>query len=147
MGLAGQDLSVRHEAMAVEEGLARIAEELRAEVSSGTKPKSMRIRVLANWLAGLAEKMGLQRLAKAIRAMTYTDAEKFVMAAIDRSGQADQAFVSDVPKFRSEDASSSSRVDQLLKGVTITNLKKQAGFKATDYMGICLLYTSPSPRD
>jgi hypothetical protein len=140
MGLVGRDLSARHEALAVEEGLARMAEELRAEKSSGTKPKSMRVRVLANWLAGMAEKMGMQRLAKAIRAMTYTDAEKFVLDAIDRSGQADPAFTNDVPKFRSDDASPSDRVGAALKGVTITNLKKQAGFKATDYMGLGLQF-------
>lgn len=39
----------------------------------------------------LAEEVGMKKLAQGIRAMTYNEAERFVMSAIDRSGEPVQA--------------------------------------------------------
>lgn len=86
-GYTGSELSARFEALAIEEGLAVVAEELRAQKQAGTK-LGMRVRVLANWLASVAERMGMQRLADRIRKMTYNEAERFVLRAIEHAGRA-----------------------------------------------------------
>ncbi|XJC72747.1 LPD5 domain-containing protein [Delftia tsuruhatensis] len=86
MGLRGSDLTARYEALAIEEGLAVVAQELRAQQQAGTR-MGLRIRALANWLAGVAERMGMQRLAGRIRNMTYNEAERFVLRAIDSAGE------------------------------------------------------------
>ncbi|CAN7489909.1 hypothetical protein LJR066_003178 [Acidovorax sp. LjRoot66] len=62
-----------------------MAEELRAQKLAGTR-LGMRIRTLANWLASVADRMGMGRLAASIRAMSYNEAERFVMRAIDQAG-------------------------------------------------------------
>ena len=66
------------------------AEELRARKQAGTK-LGLRVRVLANWLASVAERMGMQRLADRIRKMTYNEAERFVLRAIEYAGRAPAA--------------------------------------------------------
>lgn len=104
-GYTGSDLTGRYEALAVEEGLAVVAEELRAQKQAGTR-LGLRVRTLANWLASVADRMGMERLATAIRKMTYNEAERFVMTAIDNAGQAPAARdLGDAPRFRvGEDA-------------------------------------------
>ncbi|MBB6564349.1 hypothetical protein HNP48_007076, partial [Acidovorax soli] len=84
-GFAGTELTAQYEALAIEEGLAVVAQELRAQKLAGTR-LGMRIRKLANWLASVADRMGLGRLAASIRAMSYNEAERFVMRAIDQAG-------------------------------------------------------------
>ncbi|MDZ7865088.1 JAB domain-containing protein [Acidovorax sp.] len=84
-GLTGTELTAQYEALAIEEGLAVVAEELRAQKLAGTR-LGMRIRTLANWLASVADRMGMGRLAASIRAMSYNEAERFVMRAIDQAG-------------------------------------------------------------
>ncbi len=86
-GYGGSELQAQYEALAVEEGLAVIAEELRAQKQAGTR-MGLRVRALANWMAGVADRMGMERLAAGIRRMTYNEAERFVMRAIDRAGDA-----------------------------------------------------------
>ena len=90
-GYTGAELTGQYEALAIEEALAAVAEEIKAEGKLGSKPKSMTIRFLANWLAKLADLAGMKKLAQGIRAMTYNEAERFVMSAIDRSGEPVQA--------------------------------------------------------
>lgn len=90
-GYTGSELTGQYEALAIEEALAAVAEEIKAEGRLGSKPKNMTIRFLANWLAKLADLAGMKKLAAGIRAMTYNEAERFVMSAIDRSGEPVQA--------------------------------------------------------
>ncbi len=86
-GYRGSELQAQYEALAVEEGLAVVAQELRAQKQAGTR-MGLRVRTLANWLASVADRMGMERLATAIRKMTYNEAERFVMKAIDNAGSA-----------------------------------------------------------
>lgn len=140
-GYTGSDLAARYEALAIEEGLAVVAEELRAQKQAGTR-LGMRVRTWANWLAGVAERMGMQRLADRVRKMTYNQAERFVMAAIDQAGRAPRrqgGDAADGPRFRTRDGGPvAQRVGAAIKASTVTNLKQQAGFKATDYMPLGL---------
>lgn len=85
-GALTPEAQTAYDALAVEEGLAKIAESLKADRAAGTK--SMRLRKIASWLARVADKFGLTKLADHIRAMTYSDAEKFV---IDTLSKADAA--------------------------------------------------------
>ncbi len=99
-GYTGSDLTGRYEALAIEEGLAVVAEELRAQKQAGTR-LGLRVRTLASWLASVADRMGMERLSAAIRKMTYNEAERFVMTAIDNAGQAPAARdLGDAPRFR-----------------------------------------------
>lgn len=137
MGYRGSDLTGRYEALAVEEGLAVVAEELRAQQQAGTR-MGLRIRALVNWLAGVAERMGMQRLADRIRGMTYNQAERFVMRAIESAGEGRTSAPAGGPaglaRYRTlGDNAASQRVGATLQGMTMTNLKKQAGFKAADW--------------
>ena len=81
---SGKALADQYEALATEEGLAMIAEDLKAKRQMGTK--DMRVRRLVSWLAKLADKLGMTRLANSLRAMSYSEAEKFVISAIEKSG-------------------------------------------------------------
>lgn len=90
-GYTGAELTGQYEALAIEEALAAVAEEIKAEGRLGSKPKNMTIRFLANWLAKLADLAGMKKLAQGIRNMSYNEAERFVMSAIDRSGEPVQA--------------------------------------------------------
>lgn len=85
-GYTGSELTARYEALAIEEGLAVVAEELRAQKQAGTR-LGLRVRTLANWLAGVADHMGMQGLAERIRKMTYNEAERFVLKAIEHAGR------------------------------------------------------------
>jgi len=84
-GFAGSELTAQYEALAIEEGLAVVAEELRGRMQAGLR-LGEQVRVLAGWLASVADRMGMNRLADAIRAMTYSEAERFVIRAIDHAG-------------------------------------------------------------
>lgn len=136
MGLRGSDLTARYEALAIEEGLAVVAQELRAQQQAGTR-MGLRIRALANWLAGVAERMGMQRLAGRIRNMTYNEAERFVLRAIDSAGEGRTSAPAGGPaglaRYRTlGDNPASQRVGATLQAMTATNVKKLAGHKATD---------------
>lgn len=140
LGFTGSELSGRYEALAIEEGLAVVAEELRAQKQAGTR-LGLRVRTLANWLASVADKMGMKRLANTVRNMTYNQAERFVLSAIEHSGDASAArnAANDVSRFRSRgDTPMGQRVGDALKSVTVTNIKQQAGFKATDFRPLSL---------
>ncbi|GKT15293.1 hypothetical protein AVHY2522_07630 [Acidovorax sp. SUPP2522] len=84
-GHTGSELTAQYQALAIEEGLAVVAEDLRAQKQAGTR-LGLRVRTLANWLAGVAERMGMDALAKRIRGMTYNEAERFVLRAIEHAG-------------------------------------------------------------
>ncbi|SFE18967.1 LPD5 domain-containing protein [Paracidovorax konjaci] len=86
-GHKGSTLNGYFEALSIEEGLAVVAEELRAQKQAGTR-MGLRVRTLANWLASVADRLGMERLGAAIRKMTYNEAERFVMKAIDNAGSA-----------------------------------------------------------
>ncbi|MBB6562259.1 DNA repair protein RadC, partial [Acidovorax soli] len=86
-GFTGSELTAQYEALAIEEGLAVVAEELRGRMQAGLR-LGEQVRVLAGWLASLADRMGMHSLADAIRAMTYSEAERFVIRAIDHAGAA-----------------------------------------------------------
>jgi hypothetical protein len=136
MGLRGSDLTARYEALAIEEGLAVVAQELRAQQQAGTR-MGLRIRALANWLAGVAERMGMQRLAGRIRNMTYNEAERFVLRAIESAGEGRTSAPAGGPaglaRYRTlGDNPASQRVGATLQAMTATNIKKLAGHKATD---------------
>ncbi len=85
-GHTGSELNAQYQALAIEEGLAVVAEELRAKKQAGTR-LGLRVRTLANWLASVAERMGMGGLAERIRGMTYNEAERFVLRAIELAGQ------------------------------------------------------------
>lgn len=85
-GLSGSALTAHYEALAIEEGLAVVAQELAARKLPGTA-HSFRVRQLAGWMASVADRMGLSRLASGIRKLTYNAAERFVMSALDAAGQ------------------------------------------------------------
>lgn len=87
LGHTGSELTARYEALAIEEGLAVVAEELQAQKQAGTR-LGLRVRTLANWLASVADRMGMGGLAERIRKMTYNEAERFVLKAIEHAGQA-----------------------------------------------------------
>lgn len=86
-GHTGSELTAQYEALAIEEGLAVVAEELRAQKQAGTR-LGLRVRALAGWLASVAERMGMSGLADRIRKMTYNEAERFVLRAIEHAGSA-----------------------------------------------------------
>jgi hypothetical protein len=110
-GYRGSELQAQYEALAVEEGLAVVAEELRAQKQAGTR-LGLRVRTLAHWLASVADRMGMERLATAIRKMTYNEAERFVMKAIDNSGQVPAARdLGDAPRFRVGDEADPAAFD------------------------------------
>lgn len=143
-GYTGSELTAQYEALAIEEGLAVVAEELRAQKQAGTR-LGLRVRTLANWLASVAERMGMQGLAERIRTMTYNDAERFVLRAIDNAGRAQveqrAAGADDLTRFRTRSsATAAQRVGDILQGMTVANLKQQAGFKAADYRSIGLQF-------
>ena len=100
---SGKELADQYEALATEEGLARIAEDLKARREMGTK--DMRVRRLVSWLAKMADKIGMTRLADALRAMSYSDAEKFVIATIGRAGALNESTAPDSggARFRAAD--------------------------------------------
>lgn len=140
LGFTGSELNGRYEALAIEEGMAVVAEELRAQKQAGTR-LGLRVRTLANWLASVADKMGMKRLANSIRNMTYNQAERFVLSAIEHSGDARDVrdASNDVSRFRSSgDTPMGQRVGDALKSMTVTNIKQQAGFKATDLRPLSL---------
>ena len=102
-GHTGGELTARYEALAIEEGLAVVAEELRAQKQAGTR-MGMRVRVLANWLASVAERMRMGGLAERIRKMTYNEAERFVLRAIEHAGRApSRQDDSGAPRYRTAD--------------------------------------------
>lgn len=90
LGYVGGELTAQYEALAIEEGLAVVAQELAARKLPGTA-QTLRVRQLAGWFAGVAQRMGMTRLAAAIRKLTYNDAERFVMKAIDAAARGTDA--------------------------------------------------------
>lgn len=80
-GMPAQDW----QALAVEEALADIAEEIGAgrvgDRLAGT------LQRIAAWMADLAQQLGMRRVAEAIRGMTRTEAQAFVLQAIDAAGR------------------------------------------------------------
>jgi hypothetical protein len=81
---SGKELADQYEALATEEALARIAEDLKAKREMGSK--AIRVRRMAAWLAKVADKLGMTRLANSIRALSYSAAEKFVVDTISKAG-------------------------------------------------------------
>lgn len=140
-GYKGSSLTAHFEALSIEEGLAVMAEELKAQKRAGHQ-LGLRVRTLATWLAQVAERMGMGRLAARVRQMTYTDAERFVLRAIDAASAVTLPVgPQDVNRYRvGGDTPMAQRVGAALRGATVTNLKQQAGFKVTDYRGLGLQF-------
>ena len=65
-------------ALAVEEALADIAEDLKA---GNAKPGL--VATLQRWMADVADKLGLTKVARAIRMLDKSEAEKFVLQSLD----------------------------------------------------------------
>lgn len=82
----GKELADQYEALATEEGLAMLAEDLKAKRTMGARAMNGTVKRVVNWLAKLSDKIGMTRLADRLRAMSYSDAEKFVIATISKSG-------------------------------------------------------------
>lgn len=80
--LTGERLA-HYEAIAVDEALARVAEELAADRLPGSKRGV--VRNLAAWLGNVADTLGLKNLAQWLRRQTYNEQEKFVLDAIRRA--------------------------------------------------------------
>lgn len=70
-----------YEALAVEEALADIAEDLATD-KLGSKELQPFVRSMVGKLASIAQAVGLDKVAQALRRMTYTQAEKFVMDTV-----------------------------------------------------------------
>lgn len=87
------------EAMCVEEGLAKLAERIGGDKQLGSKLQGT-VRTIANWLAKLADKVGLRTLAQSIRSMSYNQIEQFVHETIGRAG--DPVLHESGPMFRKE---------------------------------------------
>lgn len=146
MGFSGSELQARFEALAIEEGLAVVAEELKAEKQAGTR--SVHLRALTNWMAGIADKLGLSSVGNALRRMSYNEAERFVLSAIAASGQAiapstaqsSQAGAGVNNMRTALPEGLAKAVGDSIKGMTVQNVRKQAGFKLTDYMGLGLQF-------
>ncbi|QXW17422.1 PLxRFG domain-containing protein [Comamonas aquatica] len=100
-GYVGSELTAQYEALAIEEGLAVVAQELAARKLPGTA-LTLRVRQLAGWFAGVAQRMGMSRLAASIRKLTYNDAERFVMTAIDAAGRGTDARASMDAMYRTQ---------------------------------------------
>jgi len=66
---------------AADEALARIAEELKTGAKVGTGQRAF-VRTIAEWLAKVAEAIGMRNVAQSIRSETYTQVEKFVQQAM-----------------------------------------------------------------
>jgi len=81
---SGKELADQYEALATEEALARIAEDLKAKREMGSK--AIRVRRLVAWLAKVADKVGMTRFADKLRALSYNEAERFVIATIGKAG-------------------------------------------------------------
>lgn len=107
------DVLADYEAHAVEEGLATISEELLADKRAGSRLGATMTKFVT-WLADTAEKLGLNDLANSVRGMTYTEAERFVTTAVNRSGAPVQG---GGPRFRS-DTRSATTYEELLHQAT-----------------------------
>lgn len=73
-------------ALAIEEGLADVAEEIATGERGGSAERHPSVMALARWFIGWAERFGMRKLAQHLRRMQYTEAEKFV---IDTLGTGD----------------------------------------------------------
>ncbi|MCA0325510.1 MAG: hypothetical protein LCH89_07900 [Proteobacteria bacterium] len=117
------------QALAVEEALADIAEQMHAEGGgAGTKFQSWAARMLSRF-ANLAQRMGLPGVAEKLRAMTRTEAERFIQDMLMRSGSADPVRLRDT-RFSSSPSTKAtyeSRIDALFAGE-----KAKTGTKVLD---------------
>lgn len=85
-------------ALSAEEALADIAEDIKANASAMTST----VRNLARWLASVADALRLRGVAQMIRNLPYTEAEQFVLQALDASFEPGPGTGGDGPRFRSE---------------------------------------------
>ena len=87
-------------ALAVEEALADIAEDI-TDPETGQVGSQFKgtVRNLAKWLADIAEMLGMRSLAQAVRRMTMTETEKFVLQAI-QTQQAPTSPGAESPAFK-----------------------------------------------
>jgi hypothetical protein len=74
-------------ALAVEEGLADIAEEIQTGDRLGSKVRPGTIRRIVAWLADVANAVGMPKLGQYIRRLTLTDAQKFVADTLAAASQ------------------------------------------------------------
>lgn len=71
--------STAYEALAAEEALAMISEELAANDGIGSRKAPGLVKAVLSWMAGVADKMGFaQDFGNWMRGLTQTEAEKFV---------------------------------------------------------------------
>ena len=132
-GYSGSELTAQYEALAIEEGLAVVAQELAARKLPGTA-LTLRVRQLAGWFAGVAQRMGMSRLAASIRKLTYNDAERFVMTAIDAAGRGTDARASMDAMYRTQGSGERSE-GGAMRGLDLAQAMKvleqsQAGMSA-----------------
>ncbi len=132
-GYVGSELTAQYEALAIEEGLAVVAQELAARKLPGTA-LTLRVRQLAGWFAGVAQRMGMSRLAASIRKLTYNDAERFVMTAIDAAGRGTDARASMDAMYRTQGSGERSE-GGAMRGLDLAQAMKvleqsQAGMSA-----------------
>jgi len=69
-------------ALAIEEGLADVAEEIATGERGGSAEQHPSVMAITRWLIGWAERFGMRKLAQHLRRMQYTEAEKFVIDTI-----------------------------------------------------------------
>lgn len=119
--LSGKELADQYEALATEEGLAMIAEDLKARREMGTK--TMQTRRLVTWLAKVADKLGMARLANGLRSLSYSDAERFVISTIGKAGGVGQGGA----RFRSLDSTLSTAANN------VRNVKLPADYVVGDF--------------
>ncbi len=121
-------------AKAVEEAFADIAEGLSINGGLiGTKEINAWVKRSIITLANLADKFGLAGVAKKLRGLTHTDAERYVIDTLLKSR-------SGAPVYLKDERFSSSRqgVDNAIKSSVVTSIKSLANYKATDLMSIGL---------
>lgn len=82
LGMSNRNLR----SLAIEEALADIAEELKTGDGLGSG-RSKTVRNVIGWLANVADRLGMRELAQWLRRTSMTQAEKFIIDAVDVSGR------------------------------------------------------------
>ena len=122
------------EALAVEEALATMAEKV--AMGEVRKPETV-IKQMARFIAKVANAWGMNRFALWLNTRSLAESEKFIIETIGMSGGKANEFTNSV-LFRSKAEDISARVGDTLKSITVANVKKRAGFKFKDYLGLGL---------
>ena len=103
---------------------ALAVDEVLAEMAEIRKPPNT-VRQLGNWLAGLADKMGLPQLAKSIRTMGRSPLEAFVDAALRAAGGQIQAAYT-APAYRTAPFKPATDFEKIVSTAAISQGKPSA---------------------